>query len=192
MRSNRVQLVHDVSVGRLEDAIDHVDDEVLEAVEELVVREERALGLDVRVPAREPNRLRNVCGRRVLAQRLHVRRTVNTRHSTNRAESREQQFAIFLIITVVAHRKSRALLDALGEVAPSARLLGAVGARDAEAVAHRRDGRLEVELRALRQVRLLVEVLQLEQCAPALHLRLHQRRRHHLRAQHAVTYALTC
>ena len=159
MRSHRVQLVHDVPIGRLEDAVDHVDDEVLEAVEELVVREERALGLDMRVPAREatPKSSRNVGG------------------------------------VVVARRECEeecsgsSWRGALGEVAARARLLGAVGARDAEAVAHCRDGSLEVQLRALRQVRVLVEVLQLEQCAPALHLRLHQRRRHHLRAQHANT-----
>lgn len=50
----------------------------------------------------------------------------------------------------------------LGEVSTRARLLGAVGARDAKAIAHGGDCRFEVQLRALRQERLFAEVRQLK------------------------------
>ena len=95
MCSNRVQLVHDVSVGWLENAIDDVDDEVLEAVEELVVREERALGLDMRVPAGEPNR--ETCGGGECSRNASTsgeQWTVNSEHPAQHQQGRGQRAAI--------------------------------------------------------------------------------------------------
>lgn len=61
-----------------------------------------------------------------------------------------------------------------------ARLLGAVRLRDAEGVAQRRDAGLQIELRRLRQIRILTKVVQTEESGAALHLRLHQRGRSYL------------
>ncbi len=55
-----------------------------------------------------------------------------------------------------------------------------VGLRDAEDVSERGDDGLQVELGRLREVRLLAEVVEVEERGAALDLRLHQRRRRHL------------
>lgn len=55
-----------------------------------------------------------------------------------------------------------------------ARLLGPVRLGDAEGVSQSGDAGLQVELRGLRQERLLAKVVEVEERGAALHLRLHQ------------------
>lgn len=62
----------------------------------------------------------------------------------------------------------------LRKVPAGARLLSSVRLGDAEGVPQRRYAGLQVELRGLRQVRLLTKVVEVEQRGPALHLSLHQ------------------
>lgn len=59
----------------------------------------------------------------------------------------------------------------------SARLLGPIRLGNAEGVAQGRYAGLQVELRGLRQVRLLAKVVEVKECGAALHLSLHQSRR---------------
>lgn len=59
----------------------------------------------------------------------------------------------------------------------SARLLGPIRLGDTEGVAQGRYAGLQVELRGLRQVRLLAKVIEVKERGAALHLSLHQSRR---------------
>lgn len=65
----------------------------------------------------------------------------------------------------------------LWEVSPGARLLGSVRLGDAEGVAECRYAGLQVELGGLREIRLLAEVVEVEERGATLHLSLHQGRR---------------
>ena len=58
-----------------------------------------------------------------------------------------------------------------------ARLLGSVGLGEAKDIAQRRDDRLKVELRRLRQVRLVAEVVQVEESRTSFDLGLDDGRR---------------
>ena len=72
----------------------------------------------------------------------------------------------------------------LGQVAPGVALLRTEALLDAEHVAQGRQARLQVQLRALGEERLLPVVVELEQGAAALHLGLHHARRRHLEDAH--------
>ena len=65
-------------------------------------------------------------------------------------------------------------------------LLCSVRLRHAEDVSHRRHHRLEVQLRRLRQVSGVAEVVELEESGAALHLRLHHGGRSHLREANVI------
>lgn len=69
----------------------------------------------------------------------------------------------------------------------SARLLGPIRLGDTEGVAQGRYAGLQVELRGLRQVRLLAKVIEVKERGAALHLSLHQSRRSDLHRKNKLT-----
>lgn len=69
----------------------------------------------------------------------------------------------------------------------SARLLGPIRLGDTEGVAQGRYAGLQVELRGLRQVRLLAKVIEVKERGAALHLSLHQSRRSDLHRKNKWT-----
>lgn len=69
----------------------------------------------------------------------------------------------------------------------SARLLGPIRLGDTEGVAQGRYAGLQVELRGLRQVRLLAKVIEVKERGAALHLSLHQSRRSDLNRKNKWT-----
>lgn len=55
-----VELVHQVRVGRAQHAVHHVHHQVLQPVQQLLERDERALRLHVAVPAPRPRHLQSL------------------------------------------------------------------------------------------------------------------------------------